>query len=166
MSDATKYPPQQGYAWRGQWEQRLRSILSERGFSSVMEFATAHPIRSFVQLADELGSGDVAAVQIEWSYLDEAKRAGSVEDCARDLLVRVLHEFLHGWPRADDLQGRDKLANGLAAWSSRISSHLREYGGQAKRMAFALLNERAPEGWLPASATDPVLIEMFRKHWR
>src|ERR1700759_3255568 len=122
---SSPFPPQQGFVWRGDWKQRLRTHLSARGFSSVRELATSAPRRSFAELADDLGSGDVAAVQLEWSYLDEAKLGGAVEHCARDFLVRQLCEHLpNGWAtsRADEAVVMPRV-RAISSWSSSISSH-------------------------------------------
>lgn len=165
MSDSTTFPIQQGFAWRGDWKQRLQALLAARGFASVEEFAAAQPCKNFVDLANELGTGDVVAVQLEWIYLDDAERRGAVEQCARDFLVRVLHEYTRGWPRSDDLQARSRLASSLASWSASISSHLPQYKEFTMPMGLALLDEQLPEGWLPKDASDPVLIGVFRKYW-
>jgi hypothetical protein len=165
MTESTKYPPGQGHAWRGDWQERLTALLRARGFSSAREFAATAPTRSFVELAEDLGPGEVAAIQLQWRALDEAAGAGDVEGAARDLLVRTFHAMLPGgWssPTTD----RRRLAGAIAAWSSSVSSHLAEYKPRLVAMSHAMLAEDPfPTGWLPAVADDPVLVEFFRKHW-
>ncbi len=58
-----------------------------RGYTTVSEFVDAHPLRGLVQLADDLGGGDVAAVQIETVLVDEARSTGTIELRARGELI-------------------------------------------------------------------------------
>jgi hypothetical protein len=166
MSATNKQPPQQGFAWRDEWQDRLERLLRQRGLSSASDYASLHPTTSFVALAKELGPGDVAAIQLEWMCLDEAKQSNSVERCARDFLTRILHEFIPGWPRSDDPSIRKRLASGLAAWSSMIGTRLPGYSDATMEMALAALDDsHVPVGWLPTSPDDPVLLDMFARHW-
>ena len=168
MTNPTTFPPQQGFAWRGDWKQRLQALLSSRGFSSAREFAATAPTKSFVELAEDLGPGDVAAVQLEWSALDEAKAAGDTEQIARDLLVRSLHGRLPaGWDtsRVDDAAVMPRV-HAISAWSSSISSHLPEYRPLVRAMARTIMeSDPFPTGWLPADPDDPLLVEFFQRHW-
>jgi hypothetical protein len=160
-----KQPPQQGHAWRGDWQGRLTSLLRDRGYSSAREFAATAPTKSFVDLANDLGPGDVAAIQLQWRALDEAKEANEVELAARDLLVRNFHAMLPtGW--SSDAKERRRLAGAIAAWASSVGSHLTEYKPRLAEMARAMVSEGAfPIGWLPIDADDPILVEFFKHHW-
>lgn len=167
MSDIGKFAaePQKGHAWRGDWEQRVRELLARQGCSTVAKFLARHPTKSLVELADDLGPGDVAAVQLQWMVIDEAKRAKQMERLARDLLVRSLHKHLpRGWVSpADD---RPRLARALGAWTSSIASRLRTYGPLLMAIAQAMIDENPfPLGWLPQSPDDQHLAEFFAKRW-
>jgi hypothetical protein len=168
MTNPTKYPRQQGYAWRGDWKQRLADLLKARGFESVEQYAATRPASSLVDLADDLGPGDVAAVQLEWTYLDDAALRHSVERCARDLLVRVLHTKLPaGWStsRADEAAIWPRI-DAVSAWSSSIGSHLPRYKALVSALGDKMIDDDPfPVGWLPANADDPILVEFFKRHW-
>src|SRR5690606_13373017 len=113
------HEPGQGQAWRDDWALRIAELLRARGHSSVTSFLMAHPRKSLVELASTLGGEAVAAVQLEWAYLDEAKAANAVEACARDLLVRAIHEhFPEGWQPDDDR--RHQLA--FSGWSGPLKT--------------------------------------------
>ena len=88
MTEPMAFPPQQGFAWRGDWQARLYALIQERGFSSVTAYADSQPGATLLELADVLGSGNVAAVQIEWRLVAEAAASGTMERCARSLLAR------------------------------------------------------------------------------
>lgn len=156
------YPPQRGHAWRGDWKRRLTTLLADRGHDTVTSFLAMHPRRSLVDLADNvLDGGDVAAIQLQWTFLDEAHASGptAVEQCARDLLVRYLHRYMPtGWNDADE------TADGMAysSWSSAIS---RVASVDSLALWEALANQARP-GWLPHDNDDPLLVAVFQAHWR
>ena len=169
-------------AWHGDWEQRLTERLRERGFASATEYVATAPTASLITMGHALSTdptaplfyGDgFAADQLKRRLLDEAKRRGDVERCARDLLVRSLHAKLpEGW-RIDwgpDIRGDAttpfwRHATALSNWTSSISVHLPECKVTLRRIADALDATKPPEGWLPVDADDPLLVDIFRRHW-
>lgn len=160
----------QGDAWQGNWEQRLYARIRDRGFSSVTEFIESRPLATLVELADELGQRDVAAVQLRWRWVAEAIATGNMERCARSLLTRTLREELpEGWHREwPDVPGdsRTPLFRKVGALSSTAAALPDAYEESIDRIRVALDAAGIPEGWLPASADDPLLVEIFRLHWR
>lgn len=163
-------------AWQGDWHARLTDRLRGRGFTSATDYVADRATVSLLVLADELSEGhdDVAAEQIRRRLIAEARQGGNIERCARDLLVRSLHEKLpEGW-HADwgvDVPGDRttpiaRRAIALGGWTSSISVHLPEYDDVLMGIALTLRDSSPPAGWLPSSADDPVLLEIFREHWR
>lgn len=88
MKDYGKYPGGKGHEWRGEWDRRLLDILGSRGFERLTDFAQSRPTATLEELAAEIGVGDVTPIQLQWKLVEEAKAAGTQEQCARDLLVR------------------------------------------------------------------------------
>src|SRR5690606_28744637 len=85
-------------AWHGDWYERVKQRVKQRGIDTATAFADTQPTTSLLDLADELGKDDVAASQLEKVLIDEAEETGTIERCARSLLVRELHEELpEGW---------------------------------------------------------------------
>lgn len=160
-TDLGKYPAGHGYAWRGDWQQRLAHLLATRGHNSVTSFLAAHPRRNLLDLANnELGGGDVAAVQLLWTLLAEAKAAGTDAgaDCARDLLVRSIHQhFPTGWNLDDETAER----HAYGEWASELD----RIADVDTLALWETLVERAPAGWMPQDINDPLLADVFRKHW-
>lgn len=169
-------------AWHGDWEKRLTERLSARGFASATDYVANAPTASLITMGHALSTdptaplfyGDgFAAVQLERRLLDEAKRRGDVERCARDLLVRSLHANLpDGWRKdwGPDIPGDMttavwRRANALGGWSSSISVYLPEFDEAVQRVRVALRAAPIPEGWLPANADDPILVDVFGAHW-
>lgn len=169
-------------AWYGDWGQRLTDRLREHGFTSATEYVATEPTASLITLGHALSTdptvplfqGDgFAADQLKRRLLDEAK-PGSIERCARDLLLRSLHEKLpEGWRkdwgadiRGDRTTPLARRASALGGWSSSIAVHFPEYDETLMRVALALRDSAMPEGWLPATVDDPLLVELFRRHWR
>src|SRR4051812_25071520 len=81
-----------GSAWEGNWPARLRERVHERGYDSVTAFAEARPTASLVELAEELGKGEIAGVQVFKFLVEEAERSHRVTRLVRGTLVRELWE--------------------------------------------------------------------------
>lgn len=164
-------------AWEGDWKARIAERLSSRGFGSIGQFVDERPGASLDQLTDELcnkldvggtkPARDIAAVQILWALLDEAAATHSVERRARDLFVRdVAGDLPEGWPPAEPPEAGRRLIRALTNWSGGIATHLTEYDDAANNLADALLDDDTiPVGWLPSSPDDPMLVNLFRRHW-
>jgi hypothetical protein len=168
MSDIGQFPPGLGYAWRGDWKQRLLDLVQVRGYTSVSEFVDAHPLRGLVQLANDLGGGDVAAVQIETALVEEARSTGRLEPRARDLFCRRLAALSDGWPgpatqRTEDQEARARRA--LSGWPPHTMPELtREH---VVSLGKALLSStELPRGWRPTGPDDPVVVDLFEHHIR
>lgn len=167
--------------WEGDWKARLAERLAEHGFATISAFADSRPGTAPKALTDELRrmidagggvlAGDLAPVQLLWALLDEAKAGHRIEQRARDLFVRGLRDALpKGWPPArgeTSPETRKPLGLALILWSGDIRSHLPEYATTVTAAADAFLTDRSiPVGWLPTSVDDPLLVELFRRHWR
>jgi hypothetical protein len=135
----------------------------------VTAFADSQPGASLIHLADQLGTGDVAAVQLEWRLIDEAETTGSMERCARSLLARALREDLpEGWQHEwRDVPGDPStpLFRKVGALVSLIVAMPDRYKPCAERVCDALNAAEIPVGWLPSDADDALLVEVFRRHW-
>lgn len=159
-------------AWEGSWRTRLAERLSARGFSTISAFADSMPRASRLALAAELSAtaDDIAPVQVLWALLDEARATNTVEHRARDLLVRDIRADLpDGWPPPRGTTppaARKDLVGALVNWSGGIATHLPEYESTVNTVEDALLVEDIPAGWLPSSTDDPLLVVLFRRHWR
>ena len=168
MTFSTKFPPEPG-AWFSDWEPRLYGRLHERGFSSVTGFVDSRPGVSLLELAKDLGPSDIAAVQMKWALVKEAADRGDMERCARSLLVRFLrHSLPEGWHREwKDIPGDPStpLFRKVGAFASLTVALPDEYDGAAERVRLAFDAADLPEGWLPVDTDDPVVVEIFRRHW-
>jgi len=168
VSDIGQYPRGQGYAWRGDWRQRLLDIVQARGYTSVSEFVDAHPVADLVQLADDLGRGDVAAVQIETALVDEARSTGEVERRARDLFSRRLGALSDGWPGSVTERTADQEARATRALGGWAPHTLPEVTTEhVVALAKAMLSStELPCGWRPTGPDDPVVVALFEHHIR
>ena len=153
-------------AWQGDWHERIMQRVHNRGFETVTAFTDTSPTTSLMTLADDLGKDDVAAVQVQRMLVFEAEETGTIERCARSLLVRRLHEELpEGWHAEwDDVSSsgpRFRRAGAYGSWCAAFPDcYERSYRG----VWDALVALPIPEGWLPANRDDPILLEAF-KHW-
>jgi hypothetical protein len=154
-------------AWIGNWYERIKQRVRERGFATATEFADTQPTASLLDLADQLGKDDVAAAQLEKVLLHEAGEADAMEQCAKSLLVRRFHEKLpEGWQQEWDdspLGSNFRRAGVYGSWCAALPDRYEQIGDA---IWDAICAASIPEGWLPASPDDPVLVEIFQKHWR
>ncbi len=144
-----------GRSWRGNWVARLYQRVRERGYDSVTAFAEARPTATLVELAHELGQGDVAGVQVFEALVEEAERGHYITRLVRGQLVRELWRCLpDGWPVALVDPDRFKVAKALGAWTSFTPVTHRERAEQVSRAPFAT---SPPPGWRPRGPDDELL---------
>ncbi|TMQ05474.1 MAG: NUDIX hydrolase [Deltaproteobacteria bacterium] len=169
MTEPTKFPPQQGFAWRGNWQERLYALVRKHGYASVTDYANSRPQATLLELANGLGPGDVAPVQIESRLVAEAQASGTMEQCARSLLARALRDALpEGWQREwHDIPGDPNTPTfrKVGALSSLTAALPDAYELAIERVREALDAAGIPAGWLPTGPDDEILIEVFRQQW-
>ncbi|CAM4541103.1 MULTISPECIES: hypothetical protein [Myxococcus] len=148
-----------GGAWRGSIRARLYERVRERGYDSLIAFAEARPAVSLYVLADELGKGDVAAVQVFSGLLAEAARHKQVTRLVRDVLVRELAESLpEGWPAVMDDANRFKVAESLGSW---FAYTLETHQARADQIMAALRATPPSPGWRPLRPDDELLLTLL-----
>ena len=164
MTDHGKYPGQRGHAWRGDWHQRLLDIIGSRGFSTLTAFADARPGVSLTELAKEIGAGDVAAIQLQWTFVVEAQQNDTLERCARTLLVRYLREVPEGWPSEHGFDDQSNVRCKLIAWQGCLRRE--PHDSALALMTRTLLDATdIPAGWQPTGPDDPVIVAQFKRYW-
>lgn len=164
MSDDGKYPPGQGHAWRENWHERVLALLRHRGSSSLTEFARSMPLATLHELSLELGAGDVAAIQLQWLLVEEARVRGALRECALDLLVRALRGLKDGWPADSTWDGQRAARIALVRWQSCLEDQA--YNSRLGIIVANLLNARdIPHRWRPGGADDPRLVSLFDMYW-
>jgi len=148
--------------WSGDWHGRILERVRQRGFESVTQYVSNRPGVSLLVFADELGSDDIAAVQIESLLVEEATRTRTVPHLLRDLLVRELHYALpYGWKYPLDDDSRSRVARALARWETdlQIEHRLKCFDDEMTfRAGQDLMNADLPTGWLPDGPDDPVIV--------
>jgi hypothetical protein len=173
--------PALGQAWSGDWQARILVRLRVRGFKSVTAFAEANPVVSLKAMAEELSTdhqagvnhADVAAEQLVRIWREEASQGGAnaVERFSRRMLVGELHRDLpDGWRSEWNSEAaRPAMSRMTAAMTNWTCNHSSEYKAASDRVLDAMIDEgrsgRIPFGWLPVNADDPVLIDIFKRHW-
>lgn len=183
-----KTVPAEGQAWLGDWETRLRTRLGALGFTSIADFAAAHPTWGIDHMAEHLSVdeqrrinlADVAAIQVAELWLKQAEAAGSaaVESMARRILIGELAESLpEGFPEWQtaiaEYRNNDDIESPVWKLQECISA-LRDCMGDGHRpqcdRVFESLIERAelgtiPVGWQPTDPADPILDAVFQEGW-
>ena len=164
MNDYGKHPGGRGHAWRGDWHFRMKEILAGRGFNSLTAFARSRPTATLKALADEIGIGDVAPIQVQWVLVEEAREAGTLEECARDLLVRQLRAVAAGWPAERGYRPQTNVRDQLIAWQGSLQDE--HYDSALAMVTRALLDATdIPVGWQPNGPDDPIVTAHFDRCW-
>jgi hypothetical protein len=137
--------------------------LKEAGLSA-LEFLAANPVVSKIELAKRLDRGTTARGLLMVIY-HEAERAGVVREVAKDMLIRViLEKFPDGWTS----QGSVRPSVKLGGWDRLLSEFVLD--PNVSVYGFLIIKDLAidhqpPEGWKPALPNDPLIDELFDKHW-
>jgi len=148
-----------GCAWQGNIKARLYERVRKRGYDSLTAFAEARPTASLVELADELGPDDIAAVQVFSGLVAEAERSRKVTRLVRGQFVRELLECLpDGWPAVLDDANRFKIAKALGSWTAFTPTTHEE---RVRRAGDALLATPPPPGWRPLGPDDELLLTLL-----
>ncbi|HSK03274.1 MAG TPA: hypothetical protein VK932_18610 [Kofleriaceae bacterium] len=148
--------------WPGDWHARILERVQRRGFSTVTQYTSDRIGVSLVDLATELGSDDVAGIQIMYMLIEEATRTNAVPRLLRDLFVRELREHLpNGWRYPLDEESRFEVIGALVDWEvelrqTEIRDHFDREATLEARKAF--LNAELPAGWIPDGPDDPVIV--------
>jgi hypothetical protein len=142
-------------SWEGNWKVRLYERVREQGYDSLTAFADAHPTASLLELAEELGKDDIAAVQVFSGLVAEAERSRRISRLVRGQLVRELAEALpNGWPIVMDDANRFKVAVAISRWGTYTPETHQKRVEQAKA---ALRATPPPPGWRPLGPDDELL---------
>jgi hypothetical protein len=148
-----------GRAWEGNVKARLYERVRQRGYDSLTAFAEARPTASLLELADELGPDDIAAVQVFSGLVAEAERSRRVTRLVRGQLVRELSQRLpNGWPAVLDDENRLKVAVALARWGTYTPETHEQHVERAKA---ALRASPPPPGWRPLGPDDELLLTLL-----
>ncbi|ATB35962.1 NUDIX hydrolase [Cystobacter fuscus] len=142
-------------SWEGNWKVRLYERVRERGYDSLTAFTEAYPTASLLELAEELGKDDIAAVQVFSGLVAEAERSRRLSRLVRSQLVRELAEALpNGWPTVMDDANRFKVAVAVSRWGTYTPETHQKRVEQAKA---ALRATPPPPGWRPLGPDDELL---------
>jgi hypothetical protein len=152
--------------WLAEHYEPMRQRARELGFDSLTAFAESQPLESTFRLGYQL-SDDHLDRELARGLVYEAEQAGTLERCARDLLARALHFRLpQGWQPAWTTHPFGTGPRKFSAFDDLL--HALHYRNEPVTAAIwdALDQMPIPEGWLPQGPDDPILVEVFAKHWQ
>ncbi|RKG71665.1 NUDIX hydrolase [Corallococcus sp. CA054B] len=148
-----------GRSWHGDWRARLYERVRERGYDSITAFADTRPTASLVELAEDLGKGDIVGAQILSGLFAEAEQRNQVTRFVRGVLVRMLSQSLpQGWPAVMDDASRFAVAKALGRWSGYTPESHQE---RADQLMATLRTHPPPAGWRPLGPDDTLLLTLL-----
>jgi hypothetical protein len=132
----------------------------------MLQFVGMFPQESFSELAKRLGD-DVAPIQVEEFLIREGRDTEKDREIAMECLVRMMHEHnRRGWNRGKHAWFRQSSV--LSNWLSMSildSSESPPFEDEKRAVWAALEQGKPPEGWLPLSVSDPIILAAFDKGW-
>jgi hypothetical protein len=152
--------------WLAEHYEPMRQRARELGHGSLTAFADSQPLESMFELAVQLGN-DNGEYELARALVYEAEKTGTLERCARGILARALHSHLpQGWQRAWTTHPFGTGPRLVSAFKDlQDALHYRNEPVIAA-LWDALADMSLPEGWLPQGPDDPILIEVFARHWQ
>lgn len=143
--------------WSGDWHARILERVQRLGFATVTAYGAQRMGCSLIDLAEELGSDDVAGVQVMCLLLEEAIRANTLSRALRDLFIRWLREAIpEGWKSPVDDEFRFVASGAISGWYAELREYLDDEATTTAGKDF--LNAELPTGWLPDGPDDPVIV--------
>ena len=133
----------------------VRSMLHRAGFATLTQFVKSHEADSFDDMAQELGDA-IPSIQFEKMLRDEVRSSEDLQYFARISLIKhLIRKCPGGWKATKDFD----LTLALSAWGGSLD---RRYESTCNRIIQRLLRRQdLPSTWLPRSASDPVIQEIF-----
>jgi len=130
--------------------------------STALELLETHSDFTLKQLAALVNHG-ITIRGLKAVIYEEAQKAGKVREVAKDLLYReILDEYPDGWYFDPKVGALVKLG----FWYSTIRDFAPCYKEESRAIIRELTIENPPpEGWFPEGPDDPLLEELFHKHW-
>lgn len=147
--------------WNTDWQERLTRRVRELGHNSISDFAKQHADCSVDEMVQILGSSQFAPIQLHGELLREAMAHGRLRDVAIDLLVRAIRSIPGGWPASQGWQELTDVRTELIAWQVCLPPEQREHASPV--VDWLLNNPGIPAGWVPCSASDPIIADAFVK---
>ena len=142
-------------AWRGDWQDRVRQRVRQRGFVSFLAYLKSNAGVPYPMLARELSEGeDIAPVQLETLHAEDVDSLER-EEAVLDSLARFMRGALtKGW--GVDRYWETNVIGALSSWSVTWGS-----GPELDRIKRKLLALPPPNGWIPSPQGDPILLKVF-----
>jgi hypothetical protein len=152
--------------WLAEHYEPMRQRARELGHGSLTAFAESRPLESMFQLVLQVGN-DNQDRELARALVYEGEKTGTLERCARGILARALHSHLpQGWQRAWTTHPFGTGPRLVSAFKDlQDALHYRNEPVIAA-LWDALADMSLPEGWLPEGPDDPILSEIFARHWR
>jgi hypothetical protein len=144
-------------AWRGDWQERVRERIRQRGSESLQAYLKGNAGVPYSDLARDLAVGDdIAPVQLERLHAQETvpeQRQGAVFDS----LTRFLRGSLKkGW--GVGRYWESDVIGTLVSWS--VTWGRSKDLDQVERALFSI---PPPTGWKPEPQGDPILNRAFEQ---
>jgi hypothetical protein len=153
--------------WLAEHYEPMKQRARELGYDSLTALAESRPAESMIELADLLVGDSMRDHELARALVYEAEKAGTLERCARGILARALRSHLpQGWQLAWTTHPFGTGPRKFSAFDDLL--HALYYRNEPVIAAIWDTLDQRPmsQGWLPEGPDDPILVEVFARHWQ
>lgn len=155
--------------WSDDWKSRIQSRLEVWGYESLHAFVADKPTASFGEIYRLLRnteghtSDDIAYIQINRLFFDEALGCNRLKEAVTDTLVRSFRSnAATGF--GNGAQSRKRRMRVFASWE--LPTHLDGFDQFALEVSTIFDREVPPDDWCPEDAHDPILCGAVNRAWK
>ena len=153
------------HIWNESWEADVTNRIKEKGYLDILDLLDDRPGETYNEIASFIGE-NVAPIQIIGIQYNQAKKKDKIREALKDSLCRnIIEELPGGYGIGVDPTG--KFEDALADWCSEamVTGGLPELEETLDRIIEGLLQQKIPKGWLPKTANDKIINDIFNEQW-
>ena len=138
-------------------QDEVRTAIAAAGFTRVADFLRSRPHATYRELRDEIGP-TIAPIYLQLALKALLTDQGDYAYYVGDSFVRLMWQMLpDGWSRNPDTEFQ--RAHVFGAWSTNLADQARATTKSLWETAHSA--PWVPDGWLPDSADDAILLRLL-----
>ena len=140
------------------YQDEVRAAILAAGFTRAADFLRSHPHATYRELSEALDT-TIAPIYVQLALKALLTDQGDYEYYVRDSFVRLMWQMLPDrWSRSPDTEFQ--RAHFFGAWSTNLTG--KTHATTKALWETARSAPWVPDGWLPDSADDAILLRLLR----
>ena len=157
--------------WAPDWQDRVRHVVRNMGYSDVFDYVLDHPSQSFGELFGKIRESMrdrhvlIAFAQFPQVYYCDAASRGRLRDAFVEAMARAIHQhFKSGWGKIKNF--RDRYYAARSAWPQPYVVEKEIDWLRLQEAAWEhLVARKKPVEWCPKNWRDAILQETMEAVW-